>query len=241
MSRTRRLSLRARMLVMLVGVTTVLLLIMGTVSTYLLAQRVNAQAAAVDKRLSVVASLLARNPQEAQAANLTHYSVVEIPVRPQLTVVPLTQGSLTNQLVSNVQRQLRGSGFGQVQALVQAGQETEARVLLVARGCDQFPYLGCKPVVLQKILLTSRWVPAVVNGKPVPGGRAVLFVGQQQPAFAFGPATSAAAGQRRPRQGARLHHRGADHRYRADSPAGAGRRVADRPRPGAAGRDDQDG
>ena len=184
MSRTRRLSLRARMLVMLVGVTTVLLLIMGTVSTYLLAQRVNAQAAAVDKRLSDLASLLARNPQEAQAANLTQYSVVEIPVRPQLTVVPLTQGSLTNQLVSTVQRQLRGSGFGQVQALVQAGQETEARVLLVARGCDQFPYLGCKPVVLQKILLTSRWVPAVVNGKPVPGGRAVLFVGQQQPASA---------------------------------------------------------
>ena len=33
MSRTRRLSLRARMMVMLIGVTTILLLIMGTVST----------------------------------------------------------------------------------------------------------------------------------------------------------------------------------------------------------------
>ena len=56
MSRTRKLSLRARMLVMLVGVTTVLLLIMGTVSTYLLARRVDGQAAAVAKRLSNTAS-----------------------------------------------------------------------------------------------------------------------------------------------------------------------------------------
>jgi signal transduction histidine kinase len=38
MARTRRLSLRARMLVVLIGVTTLFLLIMGTVSTFILAQ-----------------------------------------------------------------------------------------------------------------------------------------------------------------------------------------------------------
>ena len=41
MSRARRLSLRARMLVIIVGVTTILLLIMGTVSTYLFVRRVD--------------------------------------------------------------------------------------------------------------------------------------------------------------------------------------------------------
>ena len=43
MSGRRRLSLRARMLVLLIGVTTIFLLTMGTVSTVILARNVTAQ------------------------------------------------------------------------------------------------------------------------------------------------------------------------------------------------------
>jgi hypothetical protein len=67
MSPVRRLSLRARMLVIIVGVTTILLLIMGTVSTYLFVRRVDGQAAAATRRLNQLADILVSRPWEAEA------------------------------------------------------------------------------------------------------------------------------------------------------------------------------
>jgi signal transduction histidine kinase len=174
----RRLSLRARMLVMLVGVTTILLLLMGTISTYLLSRRVDGQTATIDRHLDTLAIALATDPAAAQG-HLTGYAAVEVPVTSQLSVVPLTQGKLTSQLSSAISQQLGQSDLTQVRQLVSQGRVEAARVLLISQGCTRFPELGCKPFdVDHSIQVASRWVPATVSGKAVPGGRAVLFVGQ---------------------------------------------------------------
>jgi signal transduction histidine kinase len=167
-SRTRKLSLRARMLVMLVGVTTVLLLIMGTVSTYLLARRVDGQAAAAAKRLSVAATVLARDP--ALAADETGYSVVEVPLQSQLAAVPLTQGTQTTELASAVSQWLKSPGLAEAVTLAEQGHLAEANAQLVAAGCQQFPRAGCKPVTMGPQL--------EVVARPSRVGDAILFVGQ---------------------------------------------------------------
>jgi len=168
MSRTRKLSLRARMLVMLVGVTTVLLLIMGTVSTYLLARRVDGQAVAVAKHLSTAAAVLAADP--ALATEETGYAAVEIPLRSQLTVVPLTRGTVTTQLTSAVSQWLDSPGLAQAKSLAEQGRLAAANALLNAGGCVQFPRAGCKPLELaQKLEAVARWTR---------GGSSILFVGE---------------------------------------------------------------
>jgi signal transduction histidine kinase len=164
----RKLSLRARMLVMLVGVTTVLLLIMGIVSAFLLARRVDSQSAAADQRLSSAAAVLARQP--SLAADVTDYSVVEVPLGSQLTVVPLTQGAETSQLASAVSLWLKRPGLAQAEALAQQGHLAEANAQLVAAGCRQFPRAGCKPIeIAPKLEMVARRSRA---------GDAILLVGQ---------------------------------------------------------------
>jgi signal transduction histidine kinase len=169
MSRTRRLSLRARMLVMLVGVTTVLLLIMGTVSTYLLASRVDGQAAAVNKHLAAAASVVARDPE--LATEETGYSIVEVRLRPPLTVVPMTQGTQTTVLASAIRQWLKSPGPAQAVMLAAHARLGQARALLVAGGCRQFPGAGCKPLAIAPRL-------EVVARPTLSGGGAILFVGQ---------------------------------------------------------------
>jgi signal transduction histidine kinase len=174
----RKLSLRARMLVMLVGVTTILLLLMGTISTYLLSRRVDGQTTSVDRHLVTLATALAANPTAAKVG-LTGYAAVEIPMTSPLSVVPLTHGKLTSQLAAAISQQLRQSDLGQVEQLLGQGRVEAARLLLISQGCTQFPALGCQPFdVGRTIQVASRWVPATVAGRPVPGGRAVVFVGQ---------------------------------------------------------------
>jgi signal transduction histidine kinase len=164
----RKLSLRARMLVMLVGVTTVLLLIMGIVSAYLLARRVDSQSAAADQRLSSAAAVLARDP--SLAADATDYSVVEVPLGSQLTVVPLTQGAETSELASAVSQWLKRPSLAQAETLAQQGHLAEANAQLVAAGCRQFPRAGCKPIeIAPKLEMVARRARA---------GDAILLVGQ---------------------------------------------------------------
>ncbi len=161
MRRTRKLSLRARMLIVLVGVTTLLLLVMGIVSTYLLGNRVDNQIAATDKRLTALAAALVADPQAAAQEKVTDYAVVEVPVRTQLAVVPLTSGSLTAQLVSATARQLKNPALAPAVSLAQAGRLGQARLLLASLNCGTFPSLGCKPFEIATGLETaSRWVPA---------------------------------------------------------------------------------
>ncbi len=166
--RRRKLSLRARMLVMLVGVTTVLLLIMGIVSAFLLARRVDSQSAAADQRLSTAAAVLAREP--SLAADATDYSVVEVPLGSQLTVVPLTQGAETSVLASAVSQWLKRPSLAQAEALAQQGHPAEANALLIAAGCQQFPRAGCKPIeIAPRLEMVARHART---------GDAILFVGQ---------------------------------------------------------------
>ena len=179
MRRRRKLSLRGRMLVMLVGVTIVLLLIMGSVSAYLVTSRENAQTASTNVRLNGAAALLARDPLLAEKASQTGYAAVEIPLRQQLSVVPMTTGTLTSQLSAAVSQWLRSPSVSQLVSLAEAGHPARAAALLASSGCRVFPRAGCKPIKLAPGLeAVSRWVPATLDGVPVPDGRAILFVGQ---------------------------------------------------------------
>jgi len=176
MSRTRRLSLRARMLVMLIGVTTVLLLVMGTVSTYLLARRVDAQIAASSSHLANAVGSLARNgPQYAADWGTQGPAVAEIALPgPQLTVTPVSPGTLTNRLAAAIATQLTDSNLTQAMKLARDGQLARAHQLIYGSGCGRFPAAspGCKPIVLQKMLVMARWVPAGRNRA------ALVFVGE---------------------------------------------------------------
>jgi signal transduction histidine kinase len=165
---TRKLSLRARMLVMLVGVTTVLLLVMGVVSTYLLASRVNSQSALADKRLELAAAALARDP--ALAAGLTGYSVVEVPLQSHLAVMPLTHGADTSQLAAAVTQWLKQPIPAQAAALAEQGRVAEANALLLAAGCREFPRAGCTPLAIAPTL--------EVVARHSAANDAILFVGQ---------------------------------------------------------------
>ncbi len=138
------------MLVMLVGVTTVLLLVMGTVSTYLLARRVDGQVAASTSRLASRASMLARNP----ASDLGGYAVVEIPVTTRLEVRQLTAGELSNELATMVTTWLAGGSSARVRALAREGTLAKAAL----QGCRQFPYIGCQPFDLTSTMeVASSW------------------------------------------------------------------------------------
>ena len=168
MRRTRKLSLRARMLVMLVGVTTVLLLIMGGVSTYVLSRRADSQAAAAGKRLSGVASVFARQP--ALATSQTSYSVVEVPLRSPLAVEPLTQGPQTTQLAAAVSQWLKSPSLAEAAVIAEQGHPAMANRLLVADGCRVFPRTGCKPLEIAPQL--------EVAARHTSAGTAILVVGE---------------------------------------------------------------
>ncbi|HSR87097.1 MAG TPA: HAMP domain-containing sensor histidine kinase [Streptosporangiaceae bacterium] len=168
MRRTRKLTLRARMLAMLVGVTTILLLIMGVVSTYVLSRRADTQAAAAGRRLHAAATLLAIDP--ALAARQTSYSVVEVPLRSQLAVVPLTRGAQTGELSAAVSQWLRSPGAAQAVALAQQGRPAAAYALLVTDGCRVLPAAGCRPLQMAPQL--------EVAARRTPVGTAILFVGE---------------------------------------------------------------
>src|SRR5215469_576448 len=156
------------MLVMLVGVTTVLLLIMGIVSTYVLARRADSQATAADRRLTAAATLLAIDP--ALATSQTSYSAVEVPLRSQFGVVPLTRGSQTSELTRAVTQWLSSPSFVQAKTLASQGHPVAAYALLRSDGCRVFPAAGCKPLEMAPQL--------EVRARATPGGTALLFVAE---------------------------------------------------------------
>jgi signal transduction histidine kinase len=164
------------MLVMLIGVTTVLLLVMGTVSTYLLARRVDAQIAASSNHLTETAGSLAKDgPQAAAARSYQGPAVAEIPLRgPHLTVTPVSSGALTTRLAAALTTELPGSILTQAMKLAR-GDKPGARRLLYGSGCGRFPNVssaGCKPIVLQKMLVVTRLLAAGRNGPTL------MFVGE---------------------------------------------------------------
>jgi two-component system, OmpR family, sensor kinase len=104
MNRTGRLSLRARLLVVLIAVTAAFLLIMGGVTALVLSKRLGGQ---FDEALAAAA---ARSPGQIKA-NPGDYVAVTI-TRPPLTVQPLTGSTgATAELASAVQRLIATGDF----------------------------------------------------------------------------------------------------------------------------------
>ena len=158
------------MLVMLVAVTVVLLLIMGTVSAYLVTTRAHAQTASGDQRLNGAATILARDPQLAQNQGSTGYAAVEVPLAAPTRLTSLTTGQETDQLAGAISQWLRRPAVAPIVTLAQQGRRGRAVAQLRALSCQQLPRAGCKPVQLAAGLeVVSRFVPA---------GQVLLFVGQ---------------------------------------------------------------
>jgi signal transduction histidine kinase len=158
------------MLVMLVAVTVVLLLIMGTVSAYLVTTRARAQTASGDQRLSAAATILARDPQLAQNQGASGYAAVEVPLATPAQVTSLTTGPVTAQLAGAIGQWLRRPAVAQIVTQAEGGHRARAAEQIRALGCQQLPTAGCKPV---------QFVPGLeVVSRYVPADRALLFVGQ---------------------------------------------------------------
>ena len=90
MSRTRRLSLRARMMVMLIGITTILLLIMGAVSTAVFIDRVDKESAQFETELIAYS----KTPVAALGSSRQGYAAAEIVIGRRLTVAGITTKTL---------------------------------------------------------------------------------------------------------------------------------------------------
>jgi two-component system OmpR family sensor kinase len=158
------------MLVMLVAVTVVLLLIMGTVSAYLVTTRARAQTASGDQRLSAAATILARDPQLAHNPGATGYAAVEVPLGTPDQITSLTTGPVTAQLAGAVGQWLKRPAIAPIVAQAEGGRRARAAEQIRALGCQQLPTAGCKPV---------QFVPGLeVVSRYVPADQALLFVGQ---------------------------------------------------------------
>jgi signal transduction histidine kinase len=154
MNNPRRLSLRARMLILLIGVTAVFLLIMGAVTTFVLTGRVN-NAFNVD-----LLRAAAHGPRQL-ADNADDYVAVVVSTRTR-EVVPLTRSQQTSELT----------------AALSPMTMTEFRARFPSG-----PIAGPTPITLadgaRLSVVVRRYVyPRALDqaGFPVPGGTYVLVV-----------------------------------------------------------------
>jgi signal transduction histidine kinase len=196
-SSARRLSLRARMLVMLVGVTTVILLVMGTVCTYLLAHLVDGQISQSSNLLKEKVDDLAAHCPSGAISCLVDFSdgdaVVLVPLQRDLTAIKVTAGALTTRLATAVEQRLADSPIRQ---LAQQGALPAVVSGITSGGCPaggsgaiqagaSFPYLNCPPFEVdaaRQIQTASRLLQIGQNGLVVPAStfpqQAILFVAQ---------------------------------------------------------------
>jgi signal transduction histidine kinase len=203
-SRSRGLSLRARMLVMLVGVTTVLLVVMGSVSTYLLARGVDSRIASHNATLQLHAASLAgacsdksrlTSCQVSIEQLSSTYAVVAVPVRAPLAAIALTRGTSSSQLLRAVNARLGTFDFAAIRQLIATGRLARAAADVRAGSCAAgsagsagaadaaFPYLDCPPFDVGQDMQAVTKIVKVIRIGQVPGvspaaGAVVLFVGQ---------------------------------------------------------------
>jgi signal transduction histidine kinase len=206
-SRSRGLSLRARMLVLLVGVITVLLVVMGSVSTYLFARWVDGQIADHSTVLRQRAAALAVDCSARDYSSTFNYcaraigalpgsyAVVAVPVRAPLTAIALRSGPGSGQLARAVNARLGTPGFAQVRQLVAAGYVSAAEMRVSAGSCAAgltgsagaasatFPYLNCPPFDVGQNTQAVAKIVKITRRSQVPvvtsvPGAVVLFVGQ---------------------------------------------------------------
>jgi signal transduction histidine kinase len=206
MTSARRLSLRARMLVLLVGVTTALLLVMGTVSSYLLGHLVDEQITQSSDVLNDnVANLIATCHRSVSSQCLNDYSagdaIVLVPLQRNLTAVPVTHTALTRRLMTAVNARLAEPGLGSVRQLAGQGELTSVTRAIMDTGCAgpgttlarrsagqaaaSFPYLNCQPFdvdTAHQVQTVSRLVTAGPAGVIIPASapqrEAIMFVAQ---------------------------------------------------------------
>jgi signal transduction histidine kinase len=163
---------------MLVAVTVVLLVIMGTVSAYLVTHGANAQTASRNVTLNGAATLLAKDPAVAQGRSQTGYAAVEVPIASPSSVESLTRDALTSHLAAAVSQWLRSPAIAPIVALADQGRRRAAVLQLEALRCHQLPRAGCTPVELAPgLAVVSRFTAATVAGGAGATGRAILFVG----------------------------------------------------------------
>jgi signal transduction histidine kinase len=181
MSRTRRLSLRARMMVMLIGITTILLLIMGTVSTAVFIDRVDKESA------QFVTDLItySKTPVGALGSNQQGYAAAEIVVGSRLTVTGLTTKSLpdlTKELEDALTSKLASPRFATIKKLAAEGHPGAAAKLIKAGQLKPLLYLGHKPFDIRPGLLAAgRWIPANPPNPFQPFPAYMLFVAKPVP------------------------------------------------------------
>jgi signal transduction histidine kinase len=181
--RRRKLSLRGRMLVMLVAVTIILLLIMGSVSAYLVTHRADAQAASRNATLNAAATLVQQEPAAAEHAGQTGYAAVEVPLAAPAEVESLTRDTLTSRLAAAVGQWLKSPAIAPAVTLAEEGHLRRAVLRLETLGCAELPRAGCKPVQLAPgLAVVSRFVApkagAQTGSAGSVSGAAILFVGQ---------------------------------------------------------------
>ena len=123
-----RLSLRARLLVVLIAVTAAFLLVMGGVTAFVLSKRLGTQ---FDNALI---SAAARTPQQIQA-DPGHYVAVLITHRRPLAVQPLTGSTGTTQeLVDAIEKMASANGLrGNIKDVPFVVPGTSPRLRAVAR------------------------------------------------------------------------------------------------------------
>jgi signal transduction histidine kinase len=169
------------MLVMLIGVTTLLLLVMGTVSTYLFVRRVDAQEAVANKNLLLRAKEL-RQPlapasYDESAIVPSGEAVVEVPLRAP-AAIRLTKGTLTTQLARALGQRLDNPTIVRAQDDVTNGDSKAARKLIRIVGCAGFPHVGCTFTLDGNIRVASAVGRTASVGRVARGELAVVFVGE---------------------------------------------------------------
>jgi signal transduction histidine kinase len=172
MRRPGRLSLRTRMLVLLIGVTTMFLLIMGTVSTLVLESQWTRQFTA-----GLVAAA-ARNPADL-TARPNGYFAVEVTgrlVRPRLVIDPLTgNNAATQELAAEIQslaarRALSASISHQPFAIPGSGGGPALRAVAVKHGVRTYV------VAAQPVSAVSDHVRGFVLAELITGGALIALL-----------------------------------------------------------------
>ena len=170
------------MLVMLIGVTTLLLLVMGTVSTYLFVRRVDAQEALANRNLLLRAKELRQPLASASQYNEPEFvpsgeAVVQMPLRAP-AAIGLTKGTFTAQLARALSQGLDAPAIARAQADVMNDQRGAAERLIRKAGCADFPHAGCTFMLDGNIRVASAVGLTAAVGSVARGGLAVVFVGE---------------------------------------------------------------
>ncbi len=171
MGGSRRLSLRARMLVLLIGVTTLFLLIMGAVSTVVLSRNLTRQ---FDANLVAEAT---RTPAELHNNPGGYVAVAVTRAGP---VVPLTPGSAAvNELTAAVRRliaggALRGYRRGETFAIPAAGGPRLRAAGQRVTGLYRLEYRAV--VVAQPVSAEVRQVRGFVIAELITGGALIALL-----------------------------------------------------------------